>query len=95
MPGSIPPKGMGPGRGVGPGKSIGPGKSMGPPKMGRKSMALNKGSGRGGTGGPSSKDPSMVPKGIGPFGRIPNVDKDGDPFTKRPPYKKPGNNSFF
>jgi len=37
----------------------------------------------------------MLPKGHGPFGRIPNVDKDGDPFTKRSPTRKPGNNSFF
>ena len=85
MAGSIPPQGMGPGRG------------MGPPRMGRKSMSLNKGSGRGGSGGPSGKDPSLLKKGLGPFGhgRVPSVDKDGDPFTKRKPYKKPGNNSFF
>jgi len=37
----------------------------------------------------------MIPKGRGVFGRIPNVDKDGDPFTRRSPHKKPGNNSFF
>lgn len=89
MPDSIPTQGMGPGRG------------MGPPRMGRKSMALNKGRGRGnsgaGTGGPSGKDPKMLKKGMGPFGhgRLPAVDKDGDPFTKRSPWKKPNNNSFF
>lgn len=66
-----------------PPKGMGPGRSMGPGKIGRKRI------------GPSGKDPSMIPKGVGPFGRIPNVDKDGDPFTKRQPYKKPGNNSFF
>jgi len=37
----------------------------------------------------------MIPKGHGVFGRVPNVDKDGDPFTRRSPHKKPGNNSFF
>lgn len=85
MPDKIPPQGMGPGRGIGPSRT------------GRRSMALNKSSGRGGTGGPSGKDPSLLKKGLGPFGqgRVPNVDKDGDPFTKRPPYKKLGNNSFL
>lgn len=79
MPDSIPPQGMSPGRGLGPGRSMGPG------RIGRK------------RGGPSGKDPSMLPKGLGPFGhgRLPSVDKDGDPFTKRSPWKKPGNNSFF
>ena len=90
----IPPSSMGPGR-MGPGRTSGP-SSMGPGKIGRKRL-----------GGPSGKgpslergkglghDPSMIPKGHGVFGRIPNVDKDGDSFTKRSPNKKPGNNSFF
>ena len=77
---------MGPGKGIGPGRSMGA-SSMGPGKIGRK------------LGGPSGKglgrDPSMIPKGHGVFGRVPSVDKDGDPFTKRSPNKKPGNNSFF
>ena len=89
---------------------------MGPKKAGRKSTALNKGMGRGGTGGLNGKGPmlerggksafssqspgkdsSLIKKGMGPFGhgRKPDVDKDGDPFTKRSPWKKPGNNSFF
>ena len=90
MAGSIPPQGMGPGRGIRP-------QAMGPKKSGRKSTALNKGKGRGGTGGLSGKEPSLIKKGMGPFGhgRKPSVDKDGDPFTKRSPWKKPGNNSFF
>jgi hypothetical protein len=69
--------------------------SIGSGKMSRKlggpsgkGPSLEKGKGLG-------KDPSMVPKGHGVFGRVPNVDKDGDPFTKRSPNKKPGNNSFF
>ena len=75
----IPPRGMGPGRDIGPGKGLGAG------RIGRKRI------------GPSGKGPSLIKKGLGPFGhgRVPNVDKDGDPFTKRRPYKKPGNNSFF
>ena len=80
---------------MGPGRTIGP-SSMGPGKTGRKRLG-----GPGGKG-PSlergkefGRDPSMIPKGHGVFGRIPNVDKDGDPFTKRSPNKKPGNNSFF
>lgn len=68
-----------------PPQGMGPGTSMGPGKMGRKKL------------GPSGKDPSLLKKGLDPFGRgrVPNVDKDGDPFTKRRPLKKPGNNSFF
>jgi len=53
-----------------------------------KGPNLEKGKGLG-------KDPSMIPKGHGVFGRVPSVDKDGDPFTRRSPNKKPGNNSFF
>ena len=41
------------------------------------------------------KDPSMIPKGHGVFGRVPNVEKDGDPFTKPSPNRKPGTRSFF
>ena len=82
----IRPSSMGPGKGIGPGRSMGA-SNMGPGKIGRK------------LGGPSVKglgrDPSMIPKGHGVFGRVPSVDKDGDPFTKRSPNKKPGNNSFF
>jgi len=66
-----------------PPSSVRPGR-VGPERLGRKSL-----------GGPSAKDPGMLPKGQGSLGRIPNVDKDGDPFTKRSPNKKPGNNSFF
>lgn len=65
-----------------PPSGIGPG-SVGPAKVGRKRL-----------GGPSAKEPSMMPKGRGVFGRIPNVDKDGDPFTRRSPNKKP-NSSLF
>ncbi|MGF1472816.1 MAG: hypothetical protein ACFB50_13890 [Rubrobacteraceae bacterium] len=81
----IPPKGIGPGCGMGPGRGLGAGKSMGPGRIGRRRS------------GPSGKDPSLLKKGLGPFGhgRLPNADKDGDPFTKRSPWKKPGNNSFF
>lgn len=69
---------------IGPGRTSGP-SSIGPGKIGRKRL-----------GGQSlGRDPSMLPKGYDIFGRIPNVDKDGDPFTKRSPNKKPGNNSFF
>jgi hypothetical protein len=76
---------MGPGR-IGPGK-IGRRRPGGPSAKG-----LNlEGGGASGAG----RDPSMIPKGHGVFGRIPNVDKDGDPFTRRSPHKKPGNNSFF
>ncbi|QIN78314.1 hypothetical protein GBA65_07060 [Rubrobacter marinus] len=85
----IPPSSMGPGRTSGP-------SSLGPGKIGRKRLGgpggkgpnLERGQGLG-------RDPSMIPKGHGVFGRVPNVDKDGDPFTKRSPNKKPGNNSFF
>ena len=79
----IPPSSMGPGRGIGPGRSMGA-SSIGPAKTGRKRP-----------GGPSAKGPSVIPKGHGVYGRIPNVDKDGDPFTRRCPNKKPGKNSFF
>jgi hypothetical protein len=65
-----------------PPSSIGPGK-IGPGKIGRKRL-----------GGPSAKEPFMMPKGHGVFGRIPSVDKDGDPFTRRSPNKRP-NNSLF
>jgi hypothetical protein len=47
--------------------------------------------GKGGLG----KDPSMMPKGHGIYDRVPNVEKDGDPLSRRSPNKKPGNNSFF
>ena len=90
----IRPSSMGPGKGIGPGRSMGA-SSMGPGKIGRKldgpsgkGPSLEKGKGLG-------RDPSMIPKGHGVFGRVPSVDKDGDPFTKRSPNKKPGNNSFF
>ncbi len=91
----IPPSSMGPARGIGPGRGTGA-SSIGPAKIGRKggggpSMKgpnLEKGKGLG-------KDPSMIPKGHGVYGRVPSVDKDGDPFTRRSPNKKPGNNSFF
>jgi len=90
----IRPSSMGPGKGIGPGRSMGA-SSMGPGKIGRKlggpsgkGPGLEKGKGLG-------RDPSMIPKGHGVFGRVPSVDKDGDPFTKRSPNKKPGNNSFF
>jgi len=85
----LPPSSMGPER-VGPGRT-------GPAKIGRKRLgagAKGPGLGRGGASG-IGRDPSMIPKGRGVFGRIPNVDKDGDPFTRRSPHKKPGNNSFF
>jgi hypothetical protein len=70
---------------MGPERGLGAGKSMSPGRIGRKRI------------GPSGKDPSLLKKGLAPFGhgRVPNVDKDGDPFTKRRPYKNPGNNSFF
>lgn len=90
----IPPSSMEPDR-MGPGRTTWP-SSIGPEKIGRKRLG-----GPGGKG-PSlergkglARDPSMIPKGHGVFGRVPNVDKDGDPFTKRSPNKKPGNNSFF
>ncbi len=90
-----PPSSMGPGR-MGPGRTTGP-SSIGPGKIGRKRLGGPSGKGpnleRVGSG--LGRDPSMIPKGHGVFGRIPNVDKDGDPFTKRSPNKKPGNNSFF
>lgn len=74
-----------------PPSSISP-ERIGAGKIGRKrpgpSPGISKASGMG-------RDPYMVPKGHGVFGRVPNVDKDGDPFTRRSPLKKPGNNSFF
>jgi hypothetical protein len=81
---------MGPGRGMG-ASSTGPdkmrrqragGPSMKGPKLERGGKSLG-------------KDPSMIPKGHGVFGRVPNVEKDGDPFTKRSPNRKPGTHSFF
>lgn len=85
----IPPSGVGPGH-------LGP-ERIGPGKVGRKRpggpSAKGPSLGRGAWG--VERDPSMIPKGHGVFGRIPNVDKDGDPFTRRSPHKKPGNNSFF
>jgi len=83
----IPPSSMGPGRGIG-------ASSTGPGKMGRK-LGGPGGKGPGLEGKGLGRDPSMMPKGHGVFGRTPNVEKDGDPFTRRSPYKKPGNNSFF
>lgn len=77
----IPPSSLGPGRSIG-------ADSLGPAKIGKKSGGAFKEKGLG-------REPSMLPKGYGVHGRIPNVDKDGDPFTKRSPNKKPGNNSFF
>ena len=95
MPDHIPPSSMGPGRGMG-------ASSVGPGKMGRKlggpsgkEPNLEKGGKFAFSGQKLGKDPSMLPKGHGVFGRTPNVEKDGDPFTKRSPNKKPGNNSFF
>lgn len=72
---------------IGPGRSIGA-DSLGPAKIGRKGGGAFKEKGLG-------KEPSMLPRGHGVYGRVPNVDKDGDPFTKRSPNKKPGNNSFL
>jgi hypothetical protein len=91
----IPPASIGPGRGIGPGRTSGP-SSMGPDRMKHK---LGGPSGRGpglerGKGG-LGKDPSMMPKGHGIYSRVPNVEKDGDPLSRRSPNKKPGNNSFF
>ena len=85
----IPPSSMGPGR-------MGP-ERVGPGKVGRKRLGGPSGKGPTLGGGASGigRDPSMLPRGQGVFGRIPNVDKDGDPFTRRSPHKKPGNNSFF
>ena len=86
----IPPSSIGPGR-------VGP-ERVGPGKIGRKRLGgpSAKGPGLERSGSSSiGRDPSMLPKGHGVFGRIPNVDKDGDPFTRRSPHKKPGNNSFF
>lgn len=65
-----------------PPSSIGPSRIW-PGKLGRKSL-----------GGPGGKEPSMMPKGHDVFGRIPSVDKDGDPFTRRSPNRRP-NNSLF
>ena len=79
-----------------PPSSIGP-ERIGAGKIGRKRQGPRpKGPspGRGKASG-MGRDPCMIPKGHGVFGRIPNVDKDGDPFTRRSPHKKPGNNSFF
>ena len=91
----IPPSSIGPGRGMGPGRSMGAA-STGPERMKRKlGGPSGKGSGleKGGRG--LGKDPSMMPKGHGVYGRTPNVEKDGDPMSRRSPNKKPGNNSFF
>jgi hypothetical protein len=91
----IPPSSIGPGRGIGPGGGMGAA-STGPERMrrrlggpGGKESSLQKG-GRG-----LGKDPSMMPTGHGVFGRTSNVEKDGDPLSRRSPNKKPGNNSFF
>lgn len=90
----IPPASIGPGRGLGPGGGMGAA-STGPARMTRKlggpsgkGPGLQKGKGLG-------KEPSMMPKGHGLYGRTPSVEKDGDPITKRPSNKKPNNNSFF
>lgn len=85
----VPPSSVGLGR-MGPGR-IGPGK-IGRKRLGPSAKGPNLE--RGGASG-IGRDPSMIPKGHGVFGRIPNVDKDGDPFTRRSPHKKPGNDSFF
>ena len=94
----IPPANIGPGRGVGPGGGMGAA-STGPDRMKRKlggpggkgpGLERGKGTGRG-----LGKEPSMMPKGHGVFGRTPSVEKDGDPLSRRSPNKKPGNNSFF
>ncbi|QIN84623.1 hypothetical protein GBA63_19690 [Rubrobacter tropicus] len=90
----VPPSSVGPGRGMGPGRTGGA-SSMGPDRMKRK---LGGPSGKGPSmerGKGLGKDPSMMPKGHGVFGRTPSIEKDGDPFTRRSPNKKPGNNSFF
>lgn len=87
---------------MGPGRSMSA-SSIGPAKIGRKLPGGPSAKGpnleRGGKFAFSAqklgKDPSMLPRGHGVFGRVPNVDKDGDPFTKRSPHKKPGNDSFF
>ncbi len=97
----IPPAAIGPER-IGPGRTNGP-SSLGPGKIGRKRLGGPRrrgpsptGEGKSDFGGRSlGREPSMLPKGHGVFGRVPNVDKDGDPFTRRSPNKKPGNNSFF
>ncbi len=70
---------------------------VGPGEVGRKRLGGPSAKGPGLERGASGigRDPSMIPKGHGVFGRVPNVDKDGDPFTRRSPLKKPGNNSFF
>ncbi len=63
--------------------------SLGPAKIGKKGGGASKEKGLG-------KEPSTLPKGYGVYGRVPNVDKDGDPFTRRSPnQRKPGSNSFF
>lgn len=84
----IPPSSMGPGRTVP--------ERVGPGKIGRKRPGgpSAKGPSLGGGASGIGRDPAMIPKGHGVFGRVPNVDKDGDPFTRRSPHKKPGNNSF-
>jgi hypothetical protein len=85
----VPPSSVGPGR-MGPGR-IGPGK-IGRKRLGPSAKGSNLERGESSSIG---RDPSMIPKGHGVFGRIRNVDKDGDPFTRRSPHKKPGNDSFF
>lgn len=105
-----PGRGLGPGKGLGPGRGVGPPKigrkstalnggsslgGTGAPSA--KGPMLQRG-GKSAFAGPNlGKDSSLIKKGLGPFGhgRKPNVDKDGDPFTKRSPYKNLGNNSFF
>lgn len=82
----IPPSSIGPGKGMG-AASTGPGRGLGP---GRTARPGSPGKGKG-----LGKDPSMMPRGYGVFGRTPNVEKDGDPLSRRSPNRKPGNNSFF
>ena len=97
----VPPVTIGPER-IGLGRTSGP-NSIGPGKIGRKRLGgpsrkgpSPTGEGKSGIGGRSfGRDPCMLPKGHGVFGRVPNVEKDGDPFTKGSPNNKPGNNSFF
>ncbi|SMC07614.1 hypothetical protein SAMN00767673_2500 [Rubrobacter radiotolerans DSM 5868] len=41
------------------------------------------------------REPTMLPKGYGVYGRVPSIEKDGDPFTRRPPHSaKPGSGFF-
>lgn len=75
--------------------SLGPGRSIGADSLGPAKIGKNKGGGAFKEKG-LGKEPSMLPKGYGVYGRVPNVEKDGDPFTRRSPnQKKPGSNSFL